>query len=476
MCEPLSITGLFENQVKTPPDRIAVVCTSGAALTYRGVKKNADLSARYLIENSGVRRGDPVGIMVDRGERMVIGVMAILKAGGAYVPIDPQSPPERIKYILADSNCKALVTENKTIETVKKVTEKPVLNLQNLNQTVNRHPLPALNGKSPAYILYTSGSTGKPKGVLMDHGPLVNLIQWMNTQCPMAEKDVVLLQNPFTFDMSIWGLFAWSFYGAAVYLLAPGDETEPKHILNALQKHNVTVLHFVPSVLSVFLDYLDLLPHVPKVPALKNIFASGEVLSITLVKTFNRVFRASGGISLYNLYGPTETHVATYFNCPAPGSPGSVPIGKPISNTSIYILSKDSRELLPTGAVGEIYIGGACLARGYLNQPELTAEKFGRGAPPHSTPPLYRTGDLGRLSADGNIEFLGRMDDQVKIRGFRVELGEIEYRLLKHPEIKEAVVTAQDGYGGDKFICAYLVAERSAQGTGRVERLREFLA
>ncbi|MGE5343535.1 MAG: amino acid adenylation domain-containing protein [Candidatus Omnitrophota bacterium] len=373
------------------------------------------------------------------------------------------------------------------------------------SQPLNFYPPPSVSSVTSvansnlAYIIYTSGSTGRPKGVMIDHHSLVNRLHWMQKAYPLNAGDTLLQKTPLVFDVSLWELFWWIWGGSKLCLLVPGGEKDPNAIVDAIQKHRVTVIHFVPSMFHVFLEYLNELGATQKVSALTRVITSGEALTPALVEGFKRVLGSSGHTRLTNLYGPTEATVdVSYFDCPA-DTIRVVPIGKPIDNISLYILNKHNR-LQPVGVSGECCIAGVGLARGYLNNPELTAEKFigcrlpvagclnrthhpnknfcgGPGGGFYKKSPLflYKTGDLARWMDDGNIEFLGRIDHQVKIRGFRIELGEITNRLLTVQGIREAVVLDRTDSSGEKYLCAYLVW-RDEQQNIDVSELRHHLS
>jgi amino acid adenylation domain-containing protein len=463
-----TIQELFEEQVAKTSDNIALVYED-KEMTYEELNQKANQLARLLREK-GVGPDCIVGIMVERSQEMVVGILGILKAGGAYLPIDPNNPKERIKYILEDSRTKIILTQSKWIEKIK--FNGNVINLEdkaiyqgesfNLSRLTSPHNL--------AYVIYTSGSTGNPKGVMIEHYSLVNRLHWMQKSYALTEKDVILQKTPYTFDVSVWEIFWWALYGAKVCLLTPGGEKDPETIVRAIKQNKVTTLHFVPSMLNIFLEHIENQTNIEDLSSLRQVFASGEALSPVQTNRFNRILNNTYGIKLHNLYGPTEATVdVSYFNCSCDGELEIVPIGKPIDNISLYIVDQGMK-LQPIGVAGELCIGGDGLARGYLNRPELTGDRFVCN-PFIAGGRMYRTGDLARWLPDGNIEYLGRIDHQVKIRGFRIELGEIENRLVKHEAIKEAVVIAKEDGNGAKYLCAYLVAGRELT----VKELREYL-
>jgi amino acid adenylation domain-containing protein/non-ribosomal peptide synthase protein (TIGR01720 family) len=473
--EEKTIHRLYEEQVERTPFNIAVVGQFPGEnrwkpyvhqLTYRELN---EISARLaqLLRKRGVQPDTIVGIMIDRSVEMILGIMGILKVPGAYMPLDPDYPQERIEFMLIDSGAKVLVTIDEISNMIK---AKP----SSCQKSANASLLQLTPPTNLSYVIYTSGSTGKPKGVMIAHRSVVNRLNWMQKAYLLNETDVILQKTPITFDVSVWELFWWSFQGASLCLLEAGEEMNPTAIIDAVEKSRVTTIHFVPSMLSSFLEYLqeagDISPgdqkdrELLRLASLRQVFASGEGLSIKNVEKFNNMLTETNGTQLINLYGPTEATVdVTYFQCPPlheTRNISSIPIGKPIDNIRLYVFDK-YLDLQPLGVSGELCISGLGLAKGYLNRPELTAEKF---LPLSSSfyrsyipKMIYRTGDLARWLPDGNIEFLGRLDFQVKIRGNRIELGEIEKQLLTYQNIKEAVVTAKKDQKGNGYLCAYLV-------------------
>jgi len=481
-----TIHGLFEEQVERTADNIAVLGNHEGhegregfiSITYRELNEKSNQLAGLLKEN-GVEPGDLVAIIARRSLEMMIGIFAILKAGAAYLPVSPDYPPERIDYILADSGVGALLTTSGLSNEMK-------CEIVRFSDAINRVPTPDYlrHANTLAYIIYTSGSTGKPKGVMVEHHSVINRLHWMQRAYPLTETDRILQKTPVVFDVSVWELFWWSFQGASLCLLAPGEEKSPEAIVKAVREHCISTLHFVPSMLAVFLDYIEDAGRVDThdLRSIRQVFASGEALGAHQVKSFNRLLYTGNKSRLINLYGPTEATVdVSFFNCDLSDqqTPERIPIGKPIDNIQLAILDRYLK-LQPPGITGELCIAGVGLARGYLNRPELTVERFCfdlyRSYKSYRTY-IYKTGDLGRWLPDGNIEYLGRMDFQVKIRGFRIEPGEIENQLLKNPGIKETVVIAGTDRQGDRYLCAYIVPQGSALvDSSKITELREFLA
>ncbi|MCX7920707.1 MAG: amino acid adenylation domain-containing protein [Clostridia bacterium] len=457
---------LFEEQVEKTPDNAAAVF-GDSQLTYSELNSRANQLARKLREN-GVTADSIVALVVKRSLEMMIGIMGILKAGGAYLPIDPDYPEDRMRYMLEDSGTKVILTQGRYTGLFN--SDELGINVVNLEAESlyvgeDTNPDPINNSRNLAYVIYTSGSTGKPKGAMIEHYSVINRINWMQKKYPIGQEDVILQKTPFTFDVSVWELLWWSFVGAKVCFLTPGGEKDPAAMVEAIEKNKATTMHFVPSMLNIFLEYLEARKNdIERLPSLRQVFASGEALNLQQVEKFNSMIYAKHGTTLNNLYGPTEATVdVSYFDCSTGETFEIIPIGKPIDNIHLYVIDKYNN-LQPIGVAGELCIAGDGLARGYLNRPELTMEKFvpnpfiNGQLKENNYQLMYRTGDLARWLPDGNIEYLGRLDHQVKIRGLRIELGEIEAQLLKHESIKEAVVLAK-GDGSNKYLCAYIMAD-----------------
>ncbi|WP_053133416.1 non-ribosomal peptide synthetase [Pseudomonas sp. MIACH] len=435
-----TLHGLFEAQVMRTPQAVAVKAGE-QHLTYRQLNERANRLAHHLREK-GVQPETRVGICLERGLDMVIGLFAILKAGGGYVPLDPAYPQERIAYMLHDSAPVVVLAQRATRGLLG---EAAVIDLDQpdwQHQSASNPEVPGLSARNQAYVIYTSGSTGQPKGVINEHAGVVNRLLWMQDAYGLKAHDAVLQKTPFSFDVSVWEFFWPLFTGARLVMARPGGHKDPAYLCDVIEAEQITTLHFVPSMLDVFLAHGD----VSQAAGVQRVMCSGEALPGSLVRRFKQQLP---GIGLYNLYGPTEAAVdVTAWNCTRPDVPDNTPIGKPIANTCLYVLDGQLQPV-PLGVVGELFIGGVQVARGYLNRPELTAERFLED--PFSNGRLYRTGDLGRYLPDGNIEYLGRNDDQVKIRGLRIELGEIQARLLEHPQVNEAAVVARE----DRLVAYY---------------------
>ncbi|MCS4251622.1 non-ribosomal peptide synthetase [Pseudomonas sp. BIGb0164] len=435
-----TLHGLFEAQVRRTPDAIAVKAED-QHLTYQQLNECANRLAHHLREQ-GVQPDSRVGICLERGLDMVIGLFAILKAGGGYVPLDPAYPLDRIAYMLQDSAPVVVLAQGATRGLLGDV---PVIDLDQptwQHQPCSNPEVPGLTAQHQAYVIYTSGSTGQPKGVINEHAGVVNRLLWMQDAYGLKAHDAVLQKTPFSFDVSVWEFFWPLMTGARLVMARPGGHKEPAYLCEVIAAQHITTLHFVPSMLDVFLAHGD----VSQAAGLVRVMCSGEALPGSLVRRFKQQLPEIG---LYNLYGPTEAAVdVTAWNCARPQVPDNTPIGKPIANTRMYLLDAQLQPV-PLGVVGELFIGGVQVARGYLNRPDLTAERFLKD--PFTRGRMYRTGDVGRYLPDGNIEYLGRNDDQVKIRGLRIELGEIQARLLDHPQVSEAAVVARE----DRLVAYY---------------------
>ncbi|NDI35231.1 non-ribosomal peptide synthetase [Chengkuizengella sediminis] len=452
---------LFEEQVMSNPDQLAVLFKE-EKWTYREFNKKAN-SLGKVLRNKGIKNDTIVAIMLDRSLEMMVGIMGIMKAGGAYMPISPDFPIERIKFMLEDSKAVVILTQEKYITMLSEIVHTEKLQVINLEDSdlykFEDSSLSNINSSNDlAYMIYTSGSTGNPKGVLIEYRALINRLHWMQKKYPIGEGDVILQKTPFVFDVSVWELFWWCIQGASVCFLEPGGEKEPGMMVDVIEKNQISTMHFVPSMLSVFLDYLENMENETiRLKSLRQVFASGEALKTTQVDSFLKLLHNKNGTNLHNLYGPTEASIdVSYYDCVSIENMNVVPIGKPINNIQLHILDRNL-QLMSIGLTGELHISGAGLARGYLNRPELTAEKF-IDHPFQPGEKMYKTGDLARWLPDGNIEYLGRNDHQVKIRGHRIELGEIEKHLITHESIQEVVVIARDD-DAHLYLCAYFTSK-----------------
>ncbi|HBO1698671.1 amino acid adenylation domain-containing protein [Pseudomonas aeruginosa] len=437
---------LFEEQVERTPTAPALAFGE-ERLDYAELNRRANRLAHALIER-GIGADRLVGVAMERSIEMVVALMAILKAGGAYVPVDPEYPEERQAYMLEDSGVQLLLSQSHLKLPLAQGVQRIDLDQADawLENHAENNPGIELNGENLAYVIYTSGSTGKPKGAGNRHSALSNRLCWMQQAYGLGVGDTVLQKTPFSFDVSVWEFFWPLMSGARLVVAAPGDHRDPAKLVELINREGVDTLHFVPSMLQAFLQDED----VASCTSLKRIVCSGEALPADAQQ---QVFVKLPQAGLYNLYGPTEAAIdVTHWTCMEEGK-DAVPIGRPIANLACYILD-GNLEPVPVGVLGELYLAGRGLARGYHQRPGLTAERF-VASPFVAGERMYRTGDLARYRADGVIEYAGRIDHQVKLRGLRIELGEIEARLLEHPWVREAAVLAVDG----RQLVGYVVLE-----------------
>ncbi|WP_338805220.1 amino acid adenylation domain-containing protein [Xenorhabdus griffiniae] len=462
---------LFEAQAARTPNNVALVFEE-RTLTYRQLNEQANQLAVVIQRqcNTPMQADTPIALYLDRSLEMVVSILAALKAGGAYVPISPEYPPERVQFILEDTGSPCILTQQRYLTTLEQHTYtlpiQPTLIAAD-DRTVTQgqsveNLVPVNKSSDLAYIIYTSGTTGQPKGVELTHRNVINHLCWMQSQYPLSASDKVLQQIPYTFDASVWELIAANCFGGTIVLPSPDTHKQPEDLYQLIEKTGITVVQFVPSMLGAFCQTVrDLGQQLPR--TIRYVLCGGETLTMSHVNAFR--FINSHSSTLINLYGPTETtNDVTHFEVTNEIG-GIIPIGKAHNNTRLYVLNHHGK-LSPIGAPGELYIGGAGLARGYRNRPELTAEHFVEN--PFATDEdksrgytrLYKTGDRVRWLPDGNLEYLGRHDFQVKIRGYRIELGEIETTLSSHPQVKQAVVIDRD-HAGHKALAAYLVTDEA---------------
>ena len=442
---------LVEAALARAPERIAVTAGEGS-LTARALNAAANRLAHRLA-GLGVGPEVPVGVFAERSLEMVVALLAVLKAGGAYLPLDPDHPEDRVAWMLEDSEVPVVLTQPHLAERLPGTQARVVLlDCEDLAVGEETAPASGVQAGNLAYVIYTSGSTGRPKGTMNTHRGIVNRLLWMQQEYGLTPDDRVLQKTPYSFDVSVWEFFWPLLTGARLVMARPGGHQDAAYLVRTIQAEEITTLHFVPSMLQVFLDA----PGVEGCVSLARVIASGEALPLELQRRFFRRL----GAGLHNLYGPTEAAVdVTYWPCEAAGRRGVVPIGRPVANTRIHLLDANLWPV-PVGVPGELHIGGVQVGRGYLGRPELTAERF--IPDPFSPEPgarLYKTGDLARHLPDGAIDFLGRIDHQVKLRGLRIELGEIETAIAAHPAVREAVVLARaerSGALGGASLVAYL--------------------
>lgn len=431
----------------------------GESLSYRALVARAGHFADRL-RAAGAGPNRVVGVHGERSLDLVVALLGVLMSGAAYLPLDPDLPDQRLSFQIEEAGV-CIVVSRRDLTARLPALSVPVL-------AVDAPPGDAPPADAPAgdaavidptggaagpddiaYVIFTSGSTGRPKGVAVPHRGVVNRLLWMQEEYGLTPDDRVLQKTPFTFDVSVWEFFWPLITGARLHLPAPGHHRDPRAMADAIRRHGITTLHFVPTMLDLFLAE----PSARNLSTLKRVFASGEALN---PETVGRFFARYGAkVELHNLYGPTEASIdVTHHRCRPGDADGVVPIGRAVSNTAIHVLDAHL-EPVPFGLPGELFIGGVQLAAGYVNRPDLTDERF--IANPHGPGRLYRTGDIATLRPDGACEYLGRRDGQIKIRGFRVELGEIEAVLLSSAAVTQAVVVADMRSGGGLRLCAHVV-------------------
>ena len=454
---------LVREQAERSPDAIAVSSDKGQ-ISYRELQTRVDQLACWLQEQ-GVGPESYVGVCMTRSVEMVVALLGVMEAGAAYLPLDPSHPNERLAYMSENAGLHVILTEQALATKVTHADH--ILCLDSDWAEVAGGILTKNTSSTPdnvAYLIYTSGSTGQPKGVMNAHRGIVNRLQWMRVHYGLSADDRFVQKTPFTFDVSVWEFFAPLISGACLVMACPEGHRDPAYLAELIAAEQITIVHFVPAMLHPFLEQAS-----PELcGSLRQVICSGEALSAELQERFFEVLSTP----LDNLYGPTEAAVeVTAWRCRPELSP-RVPIGRPIKNLRMYVLDR-SFEPVPVGVIGELYIGGTGVARGYLKRPDLTAERF--IPDPFSSDPgarLYQTGDLVRYRATGEIEFLGRADDQVKIRGYRIEPGEIAGMLSEHVAVRQAVVQARTDRG-ERCLVGYVVpAEGQA---GDAVQLREYL-
>ena len=463
-----TIIDLYEDQVKLNSNKVALIFQD-TFLTYNEFDKRVNQISSYLV-NNGIKKGDIIGLMADRSLEMMIGIFAIFKIGCTYLPMTSNYPKDRVNYMLENSKAKAVLCQKQYKDIFSPAMQVLLFESEKINSYSTSFNNIKCDANDIAYIIYTSGSTGTPKGVMIEHHSLVNRIHWMGKNYPVNKQDVFLQKTTIAFDVSVWELFWWSISGSSLFILNPEEEKLPDRIIKAIEKNAVSVIHFVPSMLRVFLDELEGESEIQQIKTLKYVFASGEALHKNDVSKFNKWLLETNKTKLINLYGPTEATIdVSYFNCYDKEYYDLIPIGKPIDNTKLFILDEQNN-ILPVGIIGELCIAGAGLAKGYINNEKLTQGRFYYLDSIQER--IYRTGDLARLLPDGNIDYIDRIDNQVKIRGNRIELGEIENQLIKYNGIKEAIVVLKNRNGIEAFLCAYYTGKKDIEQ----EKLREHLS
>jgi amino acid adenylation domain-containing protein len=442
----------FSVQAARTPHAIAVVY-EGQKLTYRELNARA-VRVAHGLQTRGVGPESLVGICLDRALEMVVAMLGVLKAGAAYVPLDPRYPTNRLQYMV--KNCgSSLVLSSSTTKTKPCGLGIDVVELEDLfsGDSDENEPdiISEVDGANPAYVIYTSGSTGVPKGITITHDCIRNHMAWMQRELLGENANRVLQKTAFSFDASVWEFYAPLLTGGVLVMARPGGQADAEYMVKCVQEHDITILQLVPTQLQMMLEQ----PNLEACRSLKQVFCGGEALSQESALAF---YRRLPWAKLYNLYGPSEATIdATHGMCGGDRESGTAPIGKPIANTQVFVLNEEMK-LAPMRIKGELYIGGAGLARGYWGRPDLTADRFVPN--PFSEvggERLYKTGDQVKWLEDGNLEFLGRLDHQVKVRGHLIETREIEVRLLEHAKVKEAVLVVREEKSGEKQLVAYVV-------------------
>ncbi|MEQ4304750.1 amino acid adenylation domain-containing protein [Plantactinospora sp. B6F1] len=447
--ENVTLHELVQASIAATPDAPAVTF-EGSTLSYRELSVRANRVAHRLREY-GAGPGRLVAVCAQRSPDLVVALLGVLVSGAAYVPLDPDHPAERLGFMLADADPVAVLTAGAARAELPP-TDRPVLALDDPATwagAASTAPEPLAGPDDPAYVIYTSGSTGQPKGVLNGHRGVVNRLHWMQRHYGLTAAETVLQKTPAGFDVSVWEFFWPLLVGARLVLARPDGHRDADYLRDLIVAEGVSTVHFVPSMLAMFLAEEGAAACRP----LRRIICSGEELPVDLAL---RTLAALPDAELHNLYGPTEAAIdVTAYHCTAEKLAGAarVPIGAPIDNIRVYVLDERG-EPLPVGVPGELYLAGVGLAHGYLNRPELTAERFGTGPDGERR---YRTGDLARWRPDGTLDFLGRIDGQVKLRGLRIEPGEIEVALRDQPGVRDAAVVVREDSPGDRRLAAYLV-------------------
>lgn len=456
-----TLIALLENNVLNYGSRPAIQ-TIDVVLSYEEFYKKV-LLLSYNLSEKGCRPQQRVGILMERSLEMVTGIFGILKFGCSYVPTDPSYPDSRIRGLLLDAGVTHVVTSSYYKDRIENlgftaiVVSDKIPTTEELSLVLNNYKHVDVAEADTAYVLFTSGSTGTPKGVEIAHHSVVNLVQYIQDRYPIGEGDKVLFKSPYTFDGSVWELFGWLLPKAMLFIAPVGAEKDPGELIRIIERYKISFAFFVPSMLQAFIDFVRISKASTRVSSMKWVSVGGEVLPVPLVKAFYQVFDGNK-VGLFNVYGPTETTVyATTFLCKSDVSYAKIPIGEAVTGDFIYILDANLQPV-PDGEEGEIYIGGAGVGKGYLNRPELTAERFLLD-PFRPGGAMYKTGDLGRKIGDDLYDFIGRMDFQVKLRGQRIELGEIEHAIRSYSFVKECSVLYSSDRNGDPALVAYFVAE-----------------
>ncbi|WP_264530605.1 non-ribosomal peptide synthetase [Flavobacterium sp. N502540] len=462
-----NVLEMIREQVEKNPEAIAV-SFEGNQLSYLELDKRSSQLAHFLLEEYQLEPNDFVGIMLDRSESIFIGILGILKAGAAYVPIDPDYPVSRKEYILKDTNVKALLTQSDYMFDLSYYEGGIFAMDVQLESLTNPITAPEITVSQDhlIYIIYTSGSTGNPKGVMVTHGNLLHsLAPRGNTYSPIK---CFLLLSSVAFDSSVAGIFSTLTTGGTLCITGSSDIGDVNFIANLIVNQKVSHLLTVPSYYKLLLSALS-----DKDSSIEQVTVAGETCPISLIEDHFKSQIGQSGCDLFNEYGPTECSVWSSVHKYEEGKPVTATIGKPIANTRIYILN-EKEDLVPLGVIGELHIGGNGVTNGYLNNPELTAQKFVKDRFSEAGL-MYKTGDLGRWNSAGEIEFLGRKDNQVKVRGYRIELGEIQYAVEQYSLVEAAVILTKENKSGDNELYAYLLAKETVNTSELKHHLKDLL-
>ncbi len=451
-----SVPDLIARQATATPDATAVI-TDERTLTYRELWDRSSALDRQL-RTLGTAPGTPVAVLLDRCADLVVSLVGIMHSGGAYLPLDPALPAERLEFVLADAGVTTVLTHRSSAERLTGP-NLHVIALDELDDDTTEPATPhTIEPDDPAYVIYTSGSTGRPKGVVNTHRGLANHMLWMLDRYQPGPQDRILQKTPAGFDVSFWEFLLPLISGGVLVLTPPDGHRDADLLVELIERQQITMVHFVPSMLHAFLQVAD----PARFTSVRRVLCSGEALPADLVR---RYYAAGFEAPIDNLYGPTEAAIhVTHWTCEPDAV--TVPIGHPISNTRAYVVDGHGRQL-PVGVPGELWLGGVQVADGYLGRPELTAERF--TADPFRDEPaarVFRTGDLVRRAPDGSLDFLGRLDHQIKLRGYRIELGEIEAALLAHESVAEAVVLLDERAPTGPRLAAYVVPARTGASAG----------
>lgn len=459
-----NIIQLFEKKVSEAPNDIATIYKK-EKITYKELSYKVNQFAQLLLTNYGASRDKNIGVILNRSNNLMVTILAVLKSGASFVPIDPKTPVNRINEIIANSNIKVAISdffkENELASRIEIISpESKTFNDVNCE-------FPKINSEDIAYILYTSGTSGKPKGVMVPHYAVVDRMYWMKDNFKLTPDDIILQKTSISFDVSICELFRWIHSGSKVCFIDDDSKKDISLLVDFIHNEKITTIDFIPNELDILLDYVESINGEDKLKSLRWVYIGAEVVKSKLVEKFNRILNDTNEMQLINEYGPTEATVdVTYFNCTKDFiDQTSVPIGKPIANNHIYITDK-FMNLLPVGIPGELCISGNNLAKGYLNDSQLTEKKF-ISNPYVNGQMLYKTGDIAAWLPDGNIEFIGRKDKQVKINGHRIELHDIENKILLFDVIDkvhiEIVGSSDQDNDFNKVLCAYVITKKNCE-------------